>query len=59
MNQCSDAFKGNKAFLPSKPCLFCGRPMTWRKKWAKSWHEVKYCSDACRAKGTPRRAVRR
>jgi hypothetical protein len=28
--------------------------MTWRKRWAKNWDEVKYCSDACR-KGTPRR----
>ena len=22
--------------------------MTWRKKWEKSWDEVKYCSDRCR-----------
>lgn len=41
-------FKGNKAALPSKPCVACGRPMTWRKAWAKNWAEVKYCSDACR-----------
>ena len=46
------AFRGNKAALPSKPCLACGRPMTWRRRWARSWDEVKYCSDACRrAKG--------
>lgn len=25
--------------------------MTWRKKWAKNWGEVKYCSDACRRCG--------
>ncbi len=43
-------FKGNKAALPSKPCVACGREMTWRKSWAKNWDEVKYCSDACRAK---------
>jgi hypothetical protein len=42
------AFKGNKRFLPTKPCATCGRPMTWRKKWARNWDEVKYCSDACR-----------
>ncbi len=42
-------FKGNKASLPSKPCLACGREMTWRKSWAKNWLEVKFCSDACRA----------
>jgi hypothetical protein len=41
-------FKGNKAALPSKPCLVCGRPMSWRKAWAKNWAEVRYCSDACR-----------
>jgi hypothetical protein len=22
--------------------------MTWRPRWAKVWHEVRYCSDACR-----------
>ncbi|MES2911394.1 MAG: DUF2256 domain-containing protein [Pseudomonadota bacterium] len=42
-------FKGNKATLPSKTCIACGREMVWRKSWAKSWDEVKYCSDACRA----------
>lgn len=41
-------FKGNKGFLPSKPCVACGREMTWRKSWAKNWEAVKYCSDACR-----------
>ena len=41
-------FRGNKAHLPTKPCVACGRPMTWRKAWAKNWDEVKYCSTACR-----------
>jgi hypothetical protein len=41
-------YKGNKAALPSKPCMACGRPMSWRKAWAKNWAEVRYCSDACR-----------
>ena len=41
-------FKGNKASLPSKPCAVCGRPMSWRRAWAKNWDEVRYCSDACR-----------
>lgn len=22
--------------------------MEWRKKWARTWDQVKYCSDACR-----------
>ncbi len=39
-----------KADLPTKPCLVCGRPFTWRKKWERVWDEVKYCSDACRSK---------
>jgi hypothetical protein len=42
------SFKGNKAHLPSKPCLVCGRAMSWRKAWAKNWADVKYCSEACR-----------
>lgn len=38
-----------KGDLPVKTCAACGRPFTWRKKWAKSWDEVRYCSDRCRA----------
>jgi len=30
-------FKGNKASLPSKPCVTCGRDMVWRKSWATNW----------------------
>jgi hypothetical protein len=41
-------FRGNKAALPSKLCVACGRAMSWRRHWAKNWAEVKYCSDACR-----------
>jgi hypothetical protein len=44
----ASGFKGNKAYLPSKPCIVCGREMTWRKSWAKNWEAVKYCSEACR-----------
>lgn len=44
-------FKGNKSHLPSKPCVACGRPMSWRKAWAKNWDEVRYCSQACRRAG--------
>lgn len=44
-------FKGNKSFLPSKPCLACGRPMAWRKAWAKNWDEVRWCSEPCRRRG--------
>ena len=48
MTRDTPSFSGNKRFLPSKPCAACGRPMTWRKRLAKNWDEVKYCSDACR-----------
>jgi hypothetical protein len=39
--------------MPTKTCAVCGRTITWRKKWARNWDEVKYCSDSCRrrAKG--------
>lgn len=25
--------------------------MTWRKKWARTWNEVRYCSERCRRTG--------
>ena len=34
--------------LPHKICLVCERPFTWRKKWAKNWENVKYCSEKCK-----------
>ncbi len=37
-----------KVDLPVKVCVTCGRPFTWRKKWAKTWADVRYCSTACR-----------
>ncbi|HOA95267.1 MAG TPA: DUF2256 domain-containing protein [Quisquiliibacterium sp.] len=53
MSPPAPSFRGNKAALPQKPCAACGRPMTWRRRWARTWDEVKYCSDACRRfKGT-------
>ncbi|WP_240705085.1 DUF2256 domain-containing protein [Pacificoceanicola onchidii] len=37
-----------KSDLPSKTCATCGRPFVWRRKWAKVWEEVRYCSERCR-----------
>ncbi|WP_159799933.1 DUF2256 domain-containing protein [Flavobacterium sp. MK4S-17] len=37
-----------KQHLPVKICTVCNRPFAWRKKWSKSWNEVKYCSERCR-----------
>lgn len=36
---------------PEKNCLHCGRSFEYRKKWAKNWDEVKFCSDRCRSVG--------
>ncbi|HBN77916.1 MAG TPA: DUF2256 domain-containing protein [Planctomycetaceae bacterium] len=41
----------NKPNLPEKTCTVCKRPFKWRKKWAKVWDEVKYCSQKCRKTG--------
>ncbi|MFJ4440953.1 DUF2256 domain-containing protein [Pseudomonas sp. NPDC089422] len=38
----------NKGELPSKVCVVCGLPFTWRKRWARCWDEVRYCSERCR-----------
>jgi len=37
-----------KSELPSKPCLHCGRPFSWRRKWARDWEQVRYCSERCK-----------
>jgi hypothetical protein len=39
--------KTKNGFAP-KICARCGLPFEWRKKWAKNWDEVKYCSTRCR-----------
>jgi hypothetical protein len=38
-----------KENLPSKVCVVCNRPFTWRKKWERCWDEVTTCSKACNA----------
>jgi len=37
-----------KSNLPTKVCVSCLRPFTWRKKWRNVWDEVKYCSERCK-----------
>lgn len=39
------------AFGETKTCVVCGRTMQWRKKWERSWDEVRHCSAACRRRG--------
>ncbi|WP_189577315.1 DUF2256 domain-containing protein [Marinobacter zhanjiangensis] len=37
-----------KTRLPSKLCPVCQRPFNWRRKWARDWDQVRYCSERCR-----------
>lgn len=37
----------SKENLPSKFCVVCGRPFSWRKKWERCWDEVTTCSKRC------------
>jgi hypothetical protein len=37
-----------KGQLPTKLCPICHKPFEWRKKWAKNWENVVYCSERCR-----------
>ncbi|HER35235.1 MAG: DUF2256 domain-containing protein [Halothiobacillaceae bacterium] len=32
----------------SKVCPVCGRTFAWRRKWARDWDRVRYCSERCR-----------
>jgi hypothetical protein len=38
-----------KSDLPTKICAACGLTFTRRKKWARGWENVRYCSDRCRS----------
>lgn len=48
MSKRSKATSFHKSHLPTKDCVHCGRPFSWRKKWERDWEKVKYCSKACR-----------
>ncbi|MBA1289415.1 DUF2256 domain-containing protein [Pseudomonas japonica] len=37
-----------KSELPTKDCAACNRPFSWRKKWARCWDDVRYCSERCK-----------
>ncbi|MBU6236459.1 MAG: DUF2256 domain-containing protein [Planctomycetes bacterium] len=37
-----------KTTLPEKRCARCGKSFAWRKKWARDWDSVRYCSQRCR-----------
>lgn len=40
-----------KLTLPTKRCAACQRPFAWRKKWARDWDQVKFCSHRCKVAG--------
>ncbi|MBR9812320.1 DUF2256 domain-containing protein [bacterium] len=46
----------HKPNLPNKTCQTCGKPFAWRKKWARDWAQVKYCSERCRRSAKQARA---
>ncbi|MCH1569350.1 MAG: DUF2256 domain-containing protein [Alphaproteobacteria bacterium] len=47
-----------KSDLPHKDCQTCGRPFAWRKKWARDWEHVRYCSERCRLQKQPQKESR-
>jgi hypothetical protein len=51
MKRNANGAKAAKTDLPQKICASCARPFAWRKKWARDWHAVKFCSDRCRQAG--------
>jgi len=42
-----------KGDLPTKLCPVCSRPFAWRRKWARDWENVRYCSKACAGRAGP------
>lgn len=39
------------AEIEPKWCAVCGRRIAWRRKWARDWDSVRYCSKRCRGAG--------
>lgn len=48
-----------KSDLPQKACLECGFPFIWRKKWERSWPEVKFCSERCKKSFKSKKLVKK
>ncbi|MAC70347.1 MAG: hypothetical protein CMP84_09085 [Gammaproteobacteria bacterium] len=42
-----------KTHLPEKICPVCKLSFSWRKKWARDWEHVIYCSERCRRQRKP------
>ncbi|NDA09209.1 MAG: DUF2256 domain-containing protein [Alphaproteobacteria bacterium] len=43
-----------KGDLPTKTCLACGLDFNWRKKWARDWDNIRFCSKRCKTNGQGR-----
>jgi hypothetical protein len=39
---------GNPRKPDNKSCTVCGGTIQWRRRLARNWHEVMYCSASCR-----------
>jgi hypothetical protein len=39
---------GNPTLPDSKSCTVCGGAIHWRRRIARNWDEVMYCSASCR-----------
>ena len=50
MREASSSGFRNPNNLPTKICVHCQRPFTWRKKWERNWDEVTTCSKSCNSK---------
>ncbi|MGC6517124.1 MAG: DUF2256 domain-containing protein [Candidatus Puniceispirillaceae bacterium] len=38
-----------KGDLPTRICQMCQKPFTWRKKWARDWDTIRFCSQRCKS----------
>ena len=47
----------SKKDLPRKICAACQRPFAWRRKWARDWDEVRFCSERCRSRARSGKAA--
>ena len=46
-----------KGDLPQKVCETCKKPYAWRKKWARTWDTIRYCSKRCKSEAKTTSAV--
>ena len=48
-----------KSDLPQKICLECGFTFIWRKKWERSWSDIKFCSERCKKSFKSKKLVKK